>query len=73
MSASLGYYSLDFDLLRHFQGILHFDTGEVIKLHIFSKDGVTVAFDFGGRFIDTFQLVKIDGAWKIASKFFVDQ
>ena len=47
--------------------------GNIINMHVFSKDGATVTFDFGGRFIDTFQLVKIDGAWKIANKFFVDQ
>jgi hypothetical protein len=47
--------------------------GKIISMHIFSKDGATVTFDFGGRFIDTFQLVKIGGAWKIANKFFVDQ
>ena len=47
--------------------------GKIITMHIFSKDGATVTFDFGGRFIDTFQLVKIDGTWKIANKFFVDQ
>ena len=47
--------------------------GKIISMHIFSKDGATVVFDCGGRFIDTFSLVKIDGAWKIANKFFVDQ
>ena len=47
--------------------------GNIINMHIFSKDGATVTFDFGGRFIDTFQMVKIDGRWKIVNKFFVDQ
>ena len=47
--------------------------GKIIAMHIFSKEGATVTFDFGGRFIDTFQMVKIDGRWKIANKLFVDQ
>jgi len=47
--------------------------GRIINLHIFSEDGASVTFDCGGRFIDTFQLVKIDGAWKIVGKLFVDQ
>lgn len=47
--------------------------GNILNMHLFSNDGATVTFDFGGRFIDTFQLVKIDGKWKIANKFFVDQ
>jgi len=47
--------------------------GKIISMHIFSKEGATVTFDCGGRFLDTFQLVKLDGAWKIANKFYVDQ
>lgn len=47
--------------------------GRIIAMHVFSPDGATATFDFGGRFIDTFQLVKIDDKWKIANKFFVDQ
>jgi len=50
-----------------------FGEGKIMSCHILSKDGATVVFDCGGRFIDTFQLVKIDGSWKIVNKFFVDQ
>ena len=50
-----------------------FGAGKIISIHIFSADGATVTFDCGGRFWDTFQMVKIDGSWKIANKFFVDQ
>ena len=45
----------------------------IISINIFSKDGATVVFDCGGRFWDTFQMMKIDESWKIANKFFVDQ
>ena len=50
-----------------------FGEGKIMSCHIFSKDGATVVFDCGGRFIDTFQLVKMGGSWKIVNKFFVDQ
>jgi hypothetical protein len=50
-----------------------FGEGRIIGVNIFSKDGATVVFDCGGRFIDTFHLVKMDGSWKIVNKFYVDQ
>ena len=50
-----------------------FGEGRITSVNIFSEDGATVVFDCGGRFIDTFQLVKMDGSWKIVNKFFVDQ
>jgi hypothetical protein len=50
-----------------------FGEGKIMSANIFSKDGATVVFDCGGRFIDTFQLVKMNGSWKIVNKFFVDQ
>ncbi len=50
-----------------------FGEGKITSIHIFSPDGATVTFDCGGRFWDAFQMVKIDGVWKIANKFFVDQ
>ena len=50
-----------------------FGEGKILSIHQFSDVGATVVFDCGGRFLDTFQLVKIDGAWRIANKFFVDQ
>jgi hypothetical protein len=50
-----------------------FGEGKIISIHIFSKDGATAVFDCGGRFLDTFQLLKMDGSWKIVNKFFVDQ
>ena len=52
---------------------LPFGEGRITSVNIFSKDGATVVFDCGGRFIDTYQLVKLDGSWKIVNKFFVDQ
>ena len=50
-----------------------FGEGNILSIHIFSDVGATVVFDCGGKFLDTFQMVKLDGYWKIANKFFVDQ
>lgn len=50
-----------------------FGDRKVLSLHIFSDVGATAVFDCGGRFIDTFQMVKRNGAWRIVNKFFVDQ
>lgn len=50
-----------------------FSDGKILDIQIFSAVGATVIFDCGGRFLDTFQLAKIDGDWRIVNKFFVDQ
>jgi len=52
-----------------------FEFGErkILSLHVFSDDGAVAVFDCGGLFLDTFQMVKLNGQWKIANKFFVDQ
>ena len=51
----------------------HFDYGKILSIHIFSDVAATATFDCGGLYIDTYQLVKLDGEWRIANKFFVDQ
>jgi hypothetical protein len=50
-----------------------FSEGRVLSINTFSPIGATVVFDCGGMFLDTFQMVKIEGNWRIANKFFVDQ
>jgi hypothetical protein len=50
-----------------------FGDGNILSIHIFSDVGATVVFDCGGKYLDTFQMLKLDGCWKIANKFFVDQ
>ena len=50
-----------------------FSDGQILSIHRFSDVGATVVFDCGGRFLNTFQLVKMDGSWRIVNKFFVDQ
>ena len=50
-----------------------FGNGRILSTHIFSEAGATVVFDCGGKYLDTFQMVKLDGSWKIVNKFFVDQ
>jgi hypothetical protein len=52
---------------------IEFSEGRVLSINIFSPIAATVVFDCGGKFFDTFQMMKIDGGWRIANKFFVDQ
>jgi len=46
--------------------------GKIISVNIFSEVAAGVVFDFGGVFLDEFQMAKIDGTWRIVNKFFVD-
>ena len=50
-----------------------FGDGKILSIQIFGATGATVVFDCGGRFTDTFQMVKLDDRWRIANKFFIDQ
>lgn len=50
-----------------------FSEGKILNAHVFSDSAANVVFDCSGRFMDTFQLVKMDGDWRIVNKFFVDQ
>lgn len=47
--------------------------GKILSLQIISPDSALASFDFNGVFIDTFQLARIDGQWKIVNKFYVDK
>ncbi|HSF95779.1 MAG TPA: nuclear transport factor 2 family protein [Thermohalobaculum sp.] len=46
--------------------------GRILSVNIFSEVAAGVVFDFGGVFLDEFQMAKIDGQWRIVNKFFVD-
>lgn len=47
--------------------------GEIVDIKIHNDVAATAVFDCAGRFLDTYQLVKLDGEWRIANKFYVDQ
>lgn len=49
-----------------------FSDGNILAVDIFSDVGATVLFDFGGRYLENYQLIKISGAWRIVNKFIVD-
>ncbi len=51
----------------------HFAYGKILSIHIFSDVAATATFDCGGLYLDTYQLVKLDGEWRIANKFFTEQ
>jgi hypothetical protein len=46
--------------------------GKILSVHLFSEVGASVVFEFGGVFLDEFQMAKVDGVWRIVNKFFVD-
>ncbi len=46
--------------------------GITLKLDFFGDVGATVLFDFGDRYLESLQLAKIDGAWRIVNKFIVN-
>ncbi len=46
--------------------------GKILAIHIFSDVAATALFDCAGVFIDTFQMIKLDGEWRIANKFYTD-
>lgn len=50
-----------------------FSEGKILSVNIFADVAATVVFDCGGMFLDTHQLVKMDGSWRIVNKFFVEQ
>ncbi len=47
--------------------------GKITSINVFSPSAAIAVFDFNGVFIDTFQLAKLGGEWKIVNKFYVDQ
>jgi hypothetical protein len=51
---------------------LELGEGKILSVNIFSDVAAGVVFDFGGVFLDEFQMAKIDGTWRIVNKFFVD-
>ncbi len=48
-------------------------TGSITSINIYSDVGAQATFNFDGRYTDAFQLAKIDGQWRIMTKFYVDQ
>ena len=49
-----------------------FGEGKMLSVDIFSPVGATVLFDFGGKYLESYQLAKVDGDWQIVNKFIVN-
>ena len=47
--------------------------GKIIAINIFSDIAATALFDFNGIYVDSFQLAKISGQWKIVNKFYISK
>ena len=46
--------------------------GKILDIQILNDVTATAVFDCAGKFLDTYQLVKLDGEWRIANKFYAD-
>jgi hypothetical protein len=46
--------------------------GVIMDLQVFGNVGATVLFNFGGKYLESLQLAKTDGVWKIVHKFIVN-
>ena len=49
-----------------------FSDGKMLAVNIFSNVGATVLFDFGGKYLESYQLAKVEGTWLIVNKFIVN-
>ena len=47
--------------------------GRIVSVNIYSDVAAHAVFDYNGEYVDSFQLAKVDGQWKIMNKFFVDK
>ncbi|MFT4561633.1 MAG: hypothetical protein ACI9BW_001374 [Gammaproteobacteria bacterium] len=47
--------------------------GSIVSINIYNNVAAQATFDFNGVYTDAFQLAKIDGQWRIMSKFYVNQ
>jgi len=45
--------------------------GRILAVNIYSDIAAQVLFDFDGIYTDAFQLVKVDGQWRIVNKFYI--
>lgn len=47
--------------------------GKILSIDIYNPIAAFAVFDFDNRYIDGFQLVKVNGNWRIINKTFVDK
>ena len=47
--------------------------GEILSINIYNPKAAFATFDFNGKFIDGFQLVKMNGQWRIVNKLYVSK
>ena len=48
------------------------DYAKILSIQIYSDIAATGLLNCSGKFLDTFQLAKIDGEWRITNKFYTD-
>ena len=47
--------------------------GRILSVNIYNRNAAFATFDFDGKFVDGFQLVKMNGRWRIVNKTYVDK
>jgi len=47
--------------------------GHIVSVNIYNDVAAHAIFDFNGEYVDSFQLAKVNGQWKIMNKFFVNK
>ena len=47
--------------------------GKILNICILSDVAAVAEFDCAGKFLDTYQLIKLHGKWRISNKLYVDQ
>lgn len=45
--------------------------GEILGINIYSPGAASVLFNYNDLFTDSFQLVKVEGQWRIVNKFYI--
>jgi len=49
------------------------DYGKILSNEIHNDVAATAVIDCAGKFLDTYQLIKMDGEWRISNKLYVNQ
>ena len=47
--------------------------GKILNIRILNDVAAVAEFDCAGKFLDTYQLIKLNGEWRISNKLYVDQ
>jgi len=49
------------------------DYGKILSIELHNDVAAMAVFDCAGVFLDTYQMIELDGEWRISKKFYVDR